>query len=96
VSIRCSSWSVPPAVQRSRHGVPNGVGLTQLWTISPKPMSLPPIPTVTSWVPGPSASYCGGLTPFEVCCGAARSRVCAPLQLTSVSWAPERSATRCG
>lgn len=59
-------------------------------------MSLPPIPTVTSWVEAPSARYCGGLVPPLTVCGAAKSRVCAPLQLTSVSRAPVAVATRCG
>jgi hypothetical protein len=55
----------------------------QLVMISTKPMSLPPIPSVTRLVRPLNAMSCGGLDPPVTCWGLVMSAVVAPLQLTS-------------
>lgn len=49
------------------------------------PMSFPPICSVTTFVPVPTAFSCGGFVRALVSCGAVMSSVVAPLQDTSVS-----------
>jgi hypothetical protein len=43
--------------------LPNGEAEKQLWAMLEKPMSLPPMPTVTTRVSASSAPNCGGLGP---------------------------------
>ena len=65
--------------------------------IDENPMSLPPMPTVTTVVPTVRASNCGGLGPGLTFCGAVMSPVSAPLQLTSAKDAnPSARCTSAG
>jgi hypothetical protein len=62
-AMRACNWSVPPAVYRFLHGVPNGLlrlASTQVVMMSLKPMSLPPMPMVTNAVAAVTAVSCAG------------------------------------
>ncbi len=66
-------------------------------TISENPMSLPPMPIVTSWVSAARLSNCGGFGPGLTPWGMVMSSVSAPLQLGSRnSLTPSAAATRWG
>jgi hypothetical protein len=74
-----------------------GERVAQVWTISEKPMSLPPMLSVTRSVPALSASSCGGSVPASVSWAVLRSPVPAPLQLTSTNVVvPRACAVRAG
>jgi hypothetical protein len=74
-----------------------GVGAKQFSMISEKPMSLPPMPTVTSSVVAARLSNWGGFGPGVTPWGAVMSSVSAPLQLGSrKSVTPSAAATRWG
>ncbi len=60
------------------------------------PMSLPPMPTVTSAVPDDRALSCAGFVPPLVGCAAVISAMVALLQLMSVSFSRRLLATRYG
>jgi hypothetical protein len=76
---------------------PVGVSDPQFSMISEKPMSLPPIPSVTTSVPASRLSNCAGFGPGVTPCGSVMSPVSAPLQLGSRNSAtPSASARRCG
>ncbi len=62
--------------------------------ISEKPMSLPPMVTVTACVSARSESNCGGLGPGDTFWGWVMSSVSAPEQLASVSAYPVCRAAR--
>jgi hypothetical protein len=101
-SMRAAIWSTPPVTYLRTHGVWNGSTLTQLSATPMRPVSLPPIVIVTSVVSALSASSCGGAggrsSPRKLSdCGEVRSRVSAPLQVTSRSVVtPSRAPSRCG
>lgn len=81
------------------HGEPNGLvrlRLAHLTTMVMKPMSLPPICSVTRPVLADRALSCGGLTPGRTSWGEVMSAVVAPPQLTSVSEAPIAAAVNEG
>ena len=62
-AIRACNWSTPPAVYRFLHGDPSGLlrlACAQSLMMPEKPMSLPPICTVTSAVFDVTALSCGG------------------------------------
>jgi hypothetical protein len=62
-----------------------------------KPMSLPPIWSVTMRVCFVSESNCGGFGPSgSTFCGFSMSSVSAPLQLGSLNTSPRLRAVRCG
>ena len=60
-----------------------------------KPMSLPPICSVTICVSVVSALNCGGLGPGVTSCDAVMSSVFAPLHEASASERPSVAAARC-
>ena len=85
-----ASVSWPLTTYLSRHGCANGFAVAQFWRMLVKPMSLPPICSVTICVSAVSALNCGGLAgPGVTSWGAVMSSVFAPLQETSASDAPE-------
>ncbi len=89
-AIAAASWSVPPEVYWSLHGELNGLrtlSSAHVVTMSAKPMSLPPICTVTSDVPVVRALNCGGLVPSGTDSEPSMSVVSAPWQL--MSWNEE-------
>jgi hypothetical protein len=95
-AIRWLTWSVPPAVYMSLQNVPVGErGLKQSSASPLKPMSLPPMPSVTIAVSAPSWSNCGGLGPGVTPCGWVMWLVFAPEQLGSRSVRPRRPWARC-
>ena len=67
-----------------------------LVTMSIRPMSLPPMLTVTSAVPGDRALNWAGLVPSPVGCAAVMSGMVALLQLMSVRSSRRLRATRNG
>ena len=74
-----------------------GVDEKQFRVISVNPMSLPPMPRVTSSVVADRLSNCGGFGPGDTPWALVMSPVSAPLQLGS--WkllTPSAAATRCG
>ena len=80
----------------SWQGCPVGVRLVQFLAMLEKPMSLPPMPRVTAWVPEVTASSCAGLSgPGVTCWLWVMSSVVAPAQLMSVSCALVAAAARC-
>ncbi len=82
------------------HGEPNGLirlSSAHVSTMLEKPMSLPPMPMVTSVVPELSALNCGGFVPRATGCGCVMSAVVAPAQLMLVNEdAPTADATSAG
>src|SRR5256885_2162587 len=58
--------SVPPWTKWSWHGVPDRSAVAHSLTMSVKPMSFPPMPIVTSWVPASRRSNCRGRGHEEV------------------------------
>ena len=89
-------WSSPFSTYLSWHGDPAfGVLLKQLWASEEKPMSLPPMPSVTSCVSAWSESNCGGFGSGDTPCDAVMSPVSAPLQLGSASVSESLVAVRC-
>ena len=64
--------------------------------MSMMPMSLPPMPTVTSAVPDDRALSCAGFVPSLVGWAAVISAMVALLQLTSISFSCRVRATRYG
>ena len=67
-----------------------------LVTMSIRPMSLPPMLTVTSAVPDDSALSWAGLVPWPVTCALVKSGMVALLQLISVRSSRRLRATRYG
>ena len=77
--------------------MPSGDRLTQSSAMLEKPMSLPPIWSVTISVVAVSRSNCGGFGPSgDTPCGFVMSSVSAPLQLASCSVRPRSRAVRFG
>ena len=88
--------SRPSCTKRSWQGVPSfAVALAHSSAMLEKPMSLPPIWSVTMFVVALRRSNCGGLGPSgETPWGFAMSSVSAPLQLASFSVSPRFRAVR--
>ena len=83
-AMRRETSSCPPAVYLSLHGEPvDGCVTKQSCAMLEKPMSLPPIVSVTIDVSAVSESNCGGLGPGLTPCGCVMWFVFAPLQLGS-------------
>ena len=78
-------------------GEPAGVRLKQSSAMPEKPMSFPPMPSVTSRVSAARRSNCGGLGPGSTPCSLVMWFVLAPLQLASRnSGKPRSGAARLG
>src|SRR4051794_21883569 len=90
-AIRRLISSTPFTTYLSWHGDPVGEVLKQSFASDEKPMSLPPMPSVTSVVSAASASNCGGFGPGDTPCVAVMSPVSAPLQPGA-----RRAGPRCG
>jgi len=56
-AIRSAIWSCPPESYLLLQGELNGLSVMQLWAISEKPMSLPPIVSETTSVPGALSAF---------------------------------------
>jgi hypothetical protein len=94
-AMRSLTWSSPFATYLSLQGEPDdGCGLKQSSARLEKPMSLPPMPSVTSWVSASSESNCGGFGSGDTFCDCVMSPVSAPLQLGSRSGRPRLGAAR--
>ena len=83
--MRWASWSTPPAVYRSRHGLRHGSRVAHDSMIDENPMSLPPMPRVTTVVSAVRPSNWGGFGPGQTPCSPVMSPVSAPLQLRSTN-----------
>src|SRR3954454_21072641 len=87
------SW--PLTTYLSRHGWANGLAVAQFSRMLVKPMSLPPICSVTICVAGVRALSCGGFAgPGVTSCDAVMSAVVAPLQEASARERPSAAAAR--
>ena len=94
-AILSASVSWPLTTYLSRHGWANGLAVAQFSRMLVKPMSLPPICSVTICVSAVSALNCGGLAgPGVTSWGAVMSSVFAPLQEASASERPSAAAAR--
>ena len=93
-AILSASVSWPLTTYLSRHGCANGLAVAQFSRMLVKPMSLPPICSVTTCVSAVSALNCGGFWPGVTSWGAVMSSVFAPLQEASVSVRPSAAAAR--
>src|ERR1700754_2787417 len=93
-AMRCSIGLFGPVPYLSWHGWLNGLTVAQFSMIEVKPMSLPPICSVPTFVAADSALNCGGFVPASVLCAAVMFAVVAPLQDASASESPTAAADR--
>jgi len=93
-AMRSAIVSWPLTTYLSWQGWPNGEAVAQFSMISVKPMSLPPICSVTVRVDAESASNCGGFGPGVTSWDCVMSSVVAPLHEASASDWPSCAAAR--